>query len=178
MPASDQGADPANRYMLIPRTLIFLTRPDGEVLLLKGAPGKRLWANLYNGIGGHVERGEDVLSAARRELAEETGLASADLWLCGVVLVDTGQDPGIGIYVLRGTAGHGSLVSSPEGNLEWVPAGQIDRLPLVADLYVLLPRILDMRPGDPPFSALITYDESGQARITLAPAKVQDEDNR
>ena len=52
--------------MLIPRTLIFLTCRD-LVLLLKGAPHKRLWANRYNGIGGHIERGEDVLTAAQRD---------------------------------------------------------------------------------------------------------------
>jgi 8-oxo-dGTP diphosphatase len=54
-----------DRYVVVPRTLIFIKR-ENSVLLLKGAPDKRLWANLYNGVGGHVERGKDVLSAARR----------------------------------------------------------------------------------------------------------------
>ena len=100
MPSSDQDVT-RDRYTLIPRTLIFLTRGE-RVLLLKGAPHKRLWADRYNGVGGHIERGEDVLTSARRELAEETGLQCPGLWLCGVVTVDTGQEPGIGIYVLKG----------------------------------------------------------------------------
>jgi len=56
MPKSEQGVT-FDRYAIIPRTLIFITRegPSGlEVLLIKGAPTKRLWANRYNGVGGHV----------------------------------------------------------------------------------------------------------------------------
>ena len=68
MPIADQGVS-SDRYQLIPRTLIFLTRGE-SVLLLKGAPNKRIWANRYNGVGGHIERGEDAHTAARRELLE------------------------------------------------------------------------------------------------------------
>ena len=115
MPASDQGVT-HDRYTLIPRTLIFLTCGE-RVLLLKGAPHKRLWANRYNGVGGHIERGEDVLTSARRELAEETGLQVPDLWLCGVITVDTGQDTGIGIYVLKGECPSGEISSFRRGQL-------------------------------------------------------------
>ena len=68
MPASDQGvATSQDRYTLVPRVLCFVTSGD-EVLLLKGAPGKKIWPGKYNGLGGHVERGESVHAAARREI--------------------------------------------------------------------------------------------------------------
>ena len=52
MPKSDQGIDVSlkhQRYTVIPRTLVFITRSDC-VLLLRGSPQKRIWANQYNGI--------------------------------------------------------------------------------------------------------------------------------
>lgn len=163
MPASDQGSL-HGRYSLIPRSLIFITRGP-EVLLLKGAPHKRLWANRYNGIGGHLERGEDVLNAARRELMEETGLNIAGLWLCGVITIDTGEETGIGIFVLRGEYVAGELAPSSEGALEWVSFARLSQLPLVEDLQILLPRVLAQPPGAPPFAAHYSYDETGKLAI-------------
>ncbi len=162
MPVTDQGVS-LDRYMLIPRVLIFIRR-DSSVLLLKGAPSKRLWAGKYNGVGGHVERGEGILSAARRELFEETGLTS-DLWLCGVVTIDTGKNPGVSLFVFSGTCQYGQPVPSGEGTLEWVPSGNLSSLPTVEDLPALWNRTHEMKPGDPPFSAHSYYDDHGNLKV-------------
>ena len=169
MPASDQG-EFHDRFQLIPRVLIFLTR-GREVLLIKGAPTKRLWANLFNGIGGHVEQGEDIISAAYRELQEETGITGVPLDLCAIITIDTGGKTGIGMYVFRGTieeSENPELLSSSEGDLEWVHQFDLVSLPLVEDVPALLPKILAHRVGEPPVFGLYSYSSNGKLKITFA----------
>jgi len=163
MPKSDQGIT-LDRYLIIPRTLIFITRGD-HLLLIKGAPTKRLWANQYNGIGGHIDQGEETLTAARRELEEETGIIPDDLWLCGTITVDTGQSPGIGIFVFRGESATGTVRESDEGSIEWLPIDEIERYPLVEDLFTIIPKVLSLIKTDPPFSALYAYDTEDRLNI-------------
>jgi 8-oxo-dGTP diphosphatase len=164
MPQSDQGVA-QDRYAVIPRVAIFLRRGD-SYLLLKGAPTKRLWPNMYNGLGGHVEKGEDILSAAKRELLEESGL-TAELWLCGVVIVDAGET-GICVYIFGGECLQGEPQPSKEGTAEWISFDQMGQLPVVEDMPVLLSKIRNMNRGDPPFSARSYYDEHERLIVEFA----------
>lgn len=156
MPQADQRVT-KERYLLIPRTLIFI-RCGEHFLFIKGAADKKLWANKYNGIGGHVERGEDIQSSAERELLEETGLTT-QISLKGFVTVDTEEKIGIGIFVFLGEYHGGELILSPEGNLEWLRISDLDLYPLVEDVQLFIQRIIRMKAGDPPFNAHSTYNE-------------------
>ena len=150
-----------SRYQIIPRVLIFAAR--GEfVLLIKGAPDKKVWPNQYNGIGGHVEQDESVLAAAQREFEEETGLTLEDPALCAVITIDTQDNPGIGMYVFKAQAGTGKLAPTTEGVLEWVNTHSLDLIPLVEDLPILIPVVLNWQPGNPVIFCQYSYSEDNE----------------
>jgi len=165
----DQGVfASAGRYQTVPRTLCFITHGD-DVLLLKGAPDKRLWANLYNGVGGHVERHEDVYAAALREICEETGWDKddlQDLYLRGLVNIDAGDSQvGVMLFVFTARARRRQTHASSEGTLEWAPRHQLLDYALVQDLFILLPRVLSLADNAPPFFAHYGYDQDDQLVI-------------
>lgn len=140
MPSSEQGVD-VNRFSVIPRSLIFLFNDKNQVLLIKGAPEKRLWAGKYNGLGGHIEPDEDILEGALRELSEEAGVQGVPLWLCGQVLVTVNQNQGVAIFIFKGDVKRIELWASDEGELEWINLDDISSMPMVPDLFELLPRV-------------------------------------
>ncbi|MBI3241088.1 MAG: NUDIX domain-containing protein [Chloroflexi bacterium] len=176
MSASDQGVHP-ERYQLIPRVLCFIIH-ERDVLLLKGAPDKRIWPNKSNGVGGHVERGEDFYAAAKREIAEETGLTARDLCFRGAINIDAGEATGIGMFVFTAVSDSRETVSGGEGTLEWVPFDQIGQRDLVEDLPTLLPKVLALKDGDPPFFGRYWYDEAGRLRIEFSQVDSSDADER
>jgi 8-oxo-dGTP diphosphatase len=144
----------AERYVASPRTLTFLLDGD-DVLLIRRSPDAPLFPGLYNGVGGHVERGEDLLSSARREVREETGLDVPDLALRCLLHVDEGTS----------RPGRRDVTASGEGTLHWVPLARLHELALLPDLPPLLARILSLPPGAAPLFARSVIPPAGAWEI-------------
>lgn len=159
-----------DRYQLVPRTLSFLIRPR-EVLLLRLPPADHAWSGLLNGVGGHIELGENPQQGAAREILEETGLEIDELRLCGVIIINLGTSPGIGLYVYVGTTAALDAPSAGEaGEPGWYSLQALGDLPLVPDLPQILPRALKVYEANAaPFSALYSYSPAGELIIDIEP---------
>ncbi|GMR10939.1 MAG: hypothetical protein BMS9Abin28_1763 [Anaerolineae bacterium] len=155
-----------DRYAVIPRTICFVVCQN-EILLIKLASDREGWSGRYNGIGGHVEPGEEPLSAIRREVREETGLSLPDQQLCGIVTVDTGASPGIGLFVFVCEALKTGLSASPEGAPAWLPIDRLANYDLVEDLDFLITQALKARSENTVFFAAYSYDTHGKLEINL-----------
>ncbi|MDQ3098258.1 MAG: NUDIX domain-containing protein [bacterium] len=106
-----------NDKPITPFSLIYLV-VDDKVLLIKRLPSKKLLGSKIIGLGGKVEPGEDILTSAKREFKEETGLDILNPVFKGTYTwVDTNF---IGTsHIIVGTEYNGELIDSNEGELGW-----------------------------------------------------------
>jgi len=142
-------------------TLAFVRQGDA-LLLIRHPDTSPRFAGQWNGIGGHVEAGEGVCTAARRELREEAGVEASDLRL-RVVIHESGlQGEAWLVFVFAGEAPTRALRPAPGHEVAWHPLSALPR-PLVHDVEILLPHVL--AEGDPVF--LTESYDGGDVRLTL-----------
>ena len=115
-------------------TVLCLLTDGGRILLQNRV--KRDWRG-YALPGGHVEPGESFVDAVKREMKEETGLEVHNPRLCGVKQfpIEGGRYV---VFLFRADEYGGALVSSDEGQMEWVERGRLAELSTVDDLEELL----------------------------------------
>jgi 8-oxo-dGTP diphosphatase len=171
MGAQGQGANATEgRWLVIPRTLSFIFH-GSDVLLMRRAPHKRVFPNQYNGLGGHIERDEDVWTSARREIAEESGLATFELRLRGVHQIDAGAQTGILLFIFTAQAESRAVIECSEGTLEWRSPDEWAVLPLVEDVAAILDRLARTQPDAPPWFAHVSYDSADMIQLRFAGAE-------
>jgi 8-oxo-dGTP diphosphatase len=138
-------------YTPILATLGYVLSPDRQQVLLihRNARADDQHLGKYNGLGGKLDRDEDVLTGFRREIREEAAIECTGLRLRGTI-----SWPGFGrhgedwlAFVFLVEAWTGTPPDrNPEGSLEWVPVARILELPLWEGDRHFLPLVFDDDP--------------------------------
>ena len=117
---------------------------DGNRILLQNRV-KEDWKG-FTFPGGHVEPGESFVDAVKREMKEETGLEIWNPKLVGIKqfpIEDGKYEEGRYIVLLfRATSFCGEVVSSEEGQMEWVDRQRLSEIRTVEDFKDLL-KVID-----------------------------------
>ncbi len=113
---------------------------SGEKILLQNRI-KKDWRG-YALPGGHVEQGESFVDAVIREIREETGLTVVDPRLVGVKQfpIDNGRYV---VLLFKATEWTGNVISSEEGQMEWIEYSYLSKVKTVDDFDGLLKVIND-----------------------------------
>lgn len=138
-------------YCPIVATLGYVLSPDGrEVLLVhRNARAEDEHLGKYNGLGGKMEPGEDIVECMRREIREEAAIECTELSLRGSV-----NWPGFGkngedwlgfIFLITRFEGT-PPPRNAEGELEWVALDRIFELPMWEGDRHFLPLVFDADP--------------------------------
>lgn len=147
-------------YTPILATLGYVFSPDQRSVLMVHRSARPDDAHLgkYNGLGGKLNRDEDILTGFRRELLEEANLTATDMHLAGTI-----SWPGFGKngedwfgFLFRVLAFTGTPPDrNVEGTLNWIEIDHILELPLWDGDRHFLPMILDLKA--PAFHGVLPY---------------------
>lgn len=138
--------------------LIYRTRPDDDAL------GK------YNGLGGKVERSENIGDSLRRELSEEAGVSITETAFRGTVswpgFGKNGEDWLAFIFVVTAWDGEIAL-GNHEGTLSWQPVTRLlsGELPLWSGDKYFLPLVFDADPR--PFHGVMPYENGEPVSLSV-----------
>ena len=147
-------------YTPIIGTLGYILSPDKNQVLLVHRNARKGDHHLgkYNGLGGKMEPGEDVMACMSREILEEAGIICKKMILRGTV-----NWPGFGpngehwlgfVFLITAFAGT-PATDNEEGDLAWHLLADMGKLPMWEGDRFFLPLVFDDDPR--PFHGHMPY---------------------
>jgi 8-oxo-dGTP diphosphatase len=124
---------------------------DGQSVLLihRNTRPDDIHFGKYNGLGGKLDSGEDIVSGMRREIHEEAGIEAQELALRGTI-----SWPGFGKdgqdwfgFIFRVDRWTGTtFAGNHEGALEWMPLARLPELNMWESDRLWLPMVFECSP--------------------------------
>lgn len=116
-------------------TVLCMVYDEDKILLQDRVKGD--WQGLTFP-GGHVEKKESFVKAVTRELYEETGLTICHPRICGIKQFQTKEEERFVVILFKTNQFSGELISSEEGEMQWVRRKDLKTLNLAEDFMDLL----------------------------------------
>ena len=149
-------------YRPILASLAFILSADKKNVLLvhRNKRGDDQHLGKYNGLGGKMEKDEDILTCITREVREEAGIDIEDVELRGTI-----SWPGFGkdgedwfgfIFLVHNYRGEPKM-SNEEGDLHWKPITALADLPMWEGDKFFIPLVFDENPS--PFHGSMPYKD-------------------
>ena len=112
--------------------------------------------------GGHVEPGESFVDSVVREVFEETGLTIENPRLCGVKQFPDKNGARYVVFFYKTDRFHGTLRSSDEGEVFWIPRNTLQKYALCTDFESML-KVFEAED----LSEFYYYQEDGSWKLKL-----------
>lgn len=147
-------------YTPILAVLVYVVRADRVLLVHRNARPGDAHLGKYNGLGGKVERDEDIVTTVVRELAEEAQIIPTSMRLRGTI-----SWPGFGkegedwfgfVYIVDEFTGE-PPARNEEGDLTWAEVAKLHELPMWEGDRYFLPLVFDDDPRA--FHAVLPYTD-------------------
>jgi 8-oxo-dGTP diphosphatase len=156
-------------YTPILGTLAYVLSPDKKAVLMVHREGRPedIHIGKYNGLGGKLEREEDVFSSIKRELYEEALIIPKEIILRGTInwtSFGPKEEDWLGFIFLVSSFEGKPPDKNVEGRLVWVPQEELSTLPMWEGDRYFLPLVFDKDPR--PFHGYMLYVKGRPASWT------------
>ena len=141
--------------MVVNATVCYIIK-EGKILLIEKKRG--IGAGFYNGPGGKIEPGEEIIDSAVREVQEEIGLDVIDPEIIGELDFFFGEEHFMKVHILKTENYKGTETETDEALPLWFDTKQLPFDKMWADDSYWMPLMFDGKK----FKGKFFFDKDGK----------------
>ena len=144
---------------------------NGNVLLIKRSPNKKLAPGAWSCVGGHIEPHEmnDPYETCVREIEEETGISRSEIESLELLYIMIRMRSGGEIshwYIYFGETTRTEVIQTNEGTLHWVPESELQNLEYTQTFTAMLKHYAARSPEDRAVYVGVAGNDNGSMTMT------------